>query len=167
MAKKQKQDRKQELAKRSAVESLSVQVHFGLKRIGYGEGDAIHSQVGKEIESIEELGLTQDILQLKDLVGVVQEVLGAKPVPGKGDFHSSVVAVALGIASVSMLEDTSTPYNWQDQIDKKVLTMYYPDDHRNAVVECARAKGYTVSTYLGRPIVKFKRIYVRIERARE
>ena len=166
MAKKNNQNRKQELAKKSVVESLIFQTHFGLKTMGCVEGSMWHEQAETEISFIEELDLTQDIMDLKSFVEGVKKELGVAPTPEKGDFCTSITAIALGIASVPVLDNMQMPISWQDQITKKILTMYYPEDCRNAVVDWAKANGYNTSTYLGQPIVKFKHIFVIIERTR-
>ena len=54
----------------------------------------------------------------------------------------------------------------RDQIEKKLLTIYYPEKLRNKVVDWAKANGYSTSSYLGRPIVKFKQLYLIIERTK-
>ena len=167
MAKKKNQNRKQALAKKKAVESLRFQVHYGLKMMGLTDNDLFQKLAETEINFIEELDLTQDILNLNSFVEGVKRDLGTKPTPEKGDFYTSVTAIALGIASVPTLDNMQTPVSWQEQINKKILSIYYPETYRNAVVDWAKANGYNTSTYFGRPIVKFKRIYVVIERIRE
>jgi hypothetical protein len=166
MAKKKNQNRKQVLAKKSAVESLKFQTHFGLKMMGRADDDIMQKLAESEIECIEELDLTQDILDLKNFVEGVKKDLNILPTPEKGDFCTSITAIALGIASIPVLDDMQMPISWQAQIDKKILTIYYPEDYRNAVVEWAKANSDNTSTYLGRPIIKFKQIYVIIERTR-
>lgn len=167
MAKKKNQSRKQELAKKSVVESLKFQTHFGLKTMGCVEGSMWHEQAETEISFIEELDLTQDIMDLKSFVEGVKKELGVAPTPEKGDFCTSITAIALAIASIPVLDDMQMPISWQDQIAKKILTIYYSEDCRNAVVDWAKANGYNTSTYLGQPIVKFKHIFVIIERTRK
>ena len=55
---------------------------------------------------------------------------------------------------------------YYEQIEKKLLTIYYPEKQRNKVVDWAKANGYSTSSYLGRPIVKFKQLYLIIERTK-
>lgn len=52
----------------------------------------------------------------------------------------------------------------RNKLIKKILIIFYPDEKRNAVVEWAKMNGYNTSTYLGQPIVKFTKLYIRIER---
>ena len=167
MVKKRNQNRKNELAKKSAVEAVRFQTHFGLKQMGREDGDMFHELADAEINVIAELDLTDDILGIKNLVEGVRRYLNTEPTPGKGDFCTSVVAIALGISRIPTLDDMKMPVvNWPDQINKKILTLYYPEESRNAVAEWAKANDYNTSTYLGRPVVKFKQLFIIIERTR-
>ena len=154
MTKKKKQNRKQQIANKNAVESLRFQTHYGLKVKGYEEGDFFQQLADVEVDFISELGLTQDILDHEE------------PTPMIGDFSTSICAIALKIASIPELDKMLLPVSWQEQMDKKILTIYYPEEKRNAVVEWAKINGFNTSTYLGQPIVKFTKLYIRIERTR-
>ena len=167
MTKKRKQNRKNELSKKRAVESIRFQTHFGLKQIGHKDTDMFHRLADAEINVIEELDLTDDILGIKNLVEGVKRELNVEPALEKGDFCTSIVAIALGISKIPVLDDMQMPVvNWPDQINKKLLTLYYPEESRNAVAEWAKANDYNTSTYLGRPVVKFKQWFIIIERTR-
>lgn len=167
MTKKRKQNRKNELSKKSAVESIRFQTHFGLKQIGHKDTDMFHRLADAEINVIEELDLTDDILGIKNLVEGVKRALNVEPALEKGDFCTSIVSIALGISKIPVLDDMQMPVvNWTDQINKKLLTLYYPEESRNAVAEWAKANDYNTSTYLGRPVVKFKQLFIIIERTR-
>ena len=167
MTKKRKQNRKNELSEKRAIESIRFQTHFGLKQIGRKDTDMFHRLADAEINVIEELDLTDDILDIKNLVEGVKRELNVEPTLEKGDFCTSIVAIALGISQIPVLDDMKMPVvNWLDQINKKILTLYYPEESRNAVAEWAKANGYNTSTYLGRPVVKFKRLFIIIERTR-
>lgn len=167
MAKKRKQNRKNELSKKRAVESIRFQTHIGLKQIGRKDTDMFHWLADAEINVIAELDLTDDILGIKNFVESVRRELNVEPTPEKGDFCTSIVAIALGISKIPVLDDTKMPVvNWQDQINKKMLTLYYPEESRNAVAEWAKANDYNTTTYLGRPVVKFKQLFIIIERTR-
>lgn len=167
MTKKRKQNRKNELFKKSAVESIRFQTHFGLKQIGRKDTDMFHRLADAEINVIEELDLTDDILDIKNLVEGVKRALNVEPALEKGDFCTSIVAIALGISKIPVLDDMQMPVvNWPDQINKKLLTLYYPEESRNAVAEWAKTNDYNTSTYLGRPVVKFKQLFIIIERTR-
>ena len=167
MTKKRKQNRKNELSKKGAVESIRFQTHIGLKQIGHKDTDMFHRLADAEINVIEELDLTDDILGIKNLVEGVKRELNVEPALEKGDFCTSIVAIALGISKIPVLDDMKMPIvNWQDRINKKILTLYYPEESRNAVAEWAKANDYNTSTYLGRPVVKFKQLFIIIERTR-
>ena len=167
MTKKRKQNRKNELSKKRAVESIRFQTHIGLKQIGRKDTDMFHWLADVEINVIAELDLTDDILGIKNLVEGVRRELNVEPALEKGDFCTSIVAIALGISKIPVLDDMQMPVvNWPDQINKKLLTLYYPEESRNAVAEWAKANDYNTSTYLGRPVVKFKRLFIIIERTR-
>ena len=167
MTKKRKQNRKNELFEKRAVESIRFQTHFGLKQIGHKDADMFHRLADAEINVIEELDLTDDILGIKNLVEGVKRALNVEPALEKGDFCTSIVAIALGISKIPVLDDMQIPVvNWPDQINKKLLTLYYPEESRNAVAEWAKANDYNTSTYLGRPVVKFKQLFIIIERTR-
>lgn len=167
MAKKRKQNRKNELSKKRVVDSIRFQTHFGLKQIGRKDTDMFHWLADAEINVIAELDLTDDILGIKNLVEGVRRELNVEPTLEKGDFCTSIVAIALGISKIPVLDDMKMPIvNWQDQINKKILTLYYPEESRNTVAEWAKANDYNTSTYLGRPVVKFKQLFIIIERTR-
>ena len=167
MTKKRKQNRKNGLSKKSAVESIRFQTHFGLKQIGHKDTDMFHRLADAEINVIEELDLTEDILGIKNLVEGVKRALNVEPALEKGDFCTSIVSIALGISKIPVLDDMQMPVvNWPDHINKKLLTLYYPEESRNAVAEWAKANDYNTSTYLGRPVVKFKQLFIIIERTR-
>lgn len=98
------------------------------------------------------------------MIDGVRANLHEEPTPMIGDFCTSICAIALKIASIPELDKMQLPVSWQEQVDKKILTIFYPDEKRNAVVEWAKTNGYNTSTYLGQPIVKFTKLYIRIER---
>ena len=167
MAKKRKQNRKNELTRKRTVESIKFQTHFGLKQMGREDADLFHELADAEINVITELGINDDILGIKNLVEGARRDLNVEPTPEKGDFCTSIVAIALGISKIPVLDDMKMPVvNWPDQINKKILTLYYPEQSRNAVAEWAKANDYNTTTYLGRPVVKFKQLFIIIERTR-
>lgn len=166
MVKKQNQKRKQELAEKSLVESLSFQVHYGLKMMGREEDDLFQQLADAEVNFISELGLTQDILSLKNLVEGVKRDLQVEPTPEKGDFQTSVSAIALGIASIPSLASMKVPVSWEALIKKRMLEIFYPEEKRSQVLQWAKQNGFSVSTYLGQPIVKFNKVYVVMKRTR-
>ena len=90
----------------------------------------------------------------------------ATPTPEKGDFMKSPTAVALGISCVEEIDNIGIPLTWSEMIEQKLLTIYYPEEYRNQIIDWAKANSYNTSTYLGRPIVKFSKLYIIIERTR-
>lgn len=166
MKKKNNANRKQSLAKKSAVEALRFQTHFGLKQRGLEEGNLLQKLADAEIDFIAELDLAEDILDIKKMIEGIKVCLSVEPTTGKGDLCTSITAIALKIASIPCLGNLEMPVSWQDQVNKKLLAIYFPDEKRNEVVEWAKANGYNTSTYLGQPIVKFRQLYIIIERTR-
>ncbi len=160
MTTKKNQNRREKLEKKCAVESLKFLTHYGLRRMGHEDGDLFHELADAEIDFIAELDLTGDILCLKNLAEGVRKDLNAEPTPDKGDLCASVVAIAVGIARIPELRRMKIPISWRDQVRKKILTIYYPEVSRNAVVVWAKTNGYNVSTYLGSPVVKFKQLFI-------
>ena len=57
-----------------------------------------------------------------------------------------------------------TTISWESLINQKILNIYYAENIRNQVVEWAKSNGFTTSTYLGNPIVKFNKIHIILRR---
>ena len=165
MAKKKNQKKADVQAKKSAVETLRFQAHWGLKQLGHDD-DMFHQLVDAEVNFIAELDLAQDMLAIKSLVDGVKQSFVVTPTPEKGDFVKSTTAVALGIAQVEDINNIGIPLTWSDMIAQKLLTIYYPEEYRNQIIDWAKANGYNTSTYLGRPMVKFSKLYIIIDRTR-
>ena len=166
MAKKKNQKKAELQAKKSAVETLRFQTHWGLKQLGQQDGNLFHKLVDVEVNFIAELDLAQDLLAIKSLVEGVKQSFAGVPTLEKGDFTKSPTAVALGIAQVNDINNIGIPLIWSEMIEKKMLTIYYPEEYRNHIIDWTKANGYNTSTYLGRPIVKFCKLYIIIERTR-
>ena len=165
MAKKKNQKKAEAQAKKSAVESLRFQAHWGLKQRGC-EDDMFHKHVDAEVDIIAELELAQDMLAMKALVDDVKQAFGVTPTPEKGDLTKSPTAVALGIAYVEDMNNMGNPLSWSEMKEQKLVKIYYPEEYRNQIIDWAKANDYNTSTYLGRPIVKFSKLYIIIERTR-
>lgn len=166
MTKKKNQKKAEAHAKKSAVETLRFQVHWGLKQLGNEDGNLFHKLVDTEVDFIAELELAQDMLAIKSLVDGVKQVFGVTPTSEKGDFVKSPIAVALGIAYIEDINNIGLPLTWSEMIEQKLLTVYYSEECRNQIIDWAKANGYNTSTYLGRPIVKFSKLYIIIDRTR-
>ena len=165
MTKKKNQKKAEAHAKKSAVETLRFQAHWGLKQLGHDD-DMFHQLVDAEVDFIAELELVQELLAIKSLVDGVKQSFVVTPTPEKGDFVKSPTAVALGIAQVEDINKIGLPLTWSEMIAQKILTIYYPEEYRNQIVDWAKTNGYNISTYLGRPIVKFSKLYIIIDRTR-
>ena len=165
MAKKKNQKKAEAQAKKSAVESLRFQAHWGLKQRGC-EDDMFHKHVDAEVDIIAELELAQDMLAMKALVDDVKQAFGVTPTPEKGNLTKSPTAVALGIAYVEDMNNMGNPLSWSEMKEQKLVKIYYPEEYRNQIIDWAKANDYNTSTYLGRPIVKFCKLYIIIERTR-
>ena len=165
MSKKKNLKKAESKAKKSAVETLRFQAHWGLKQLGHDD-DIFHQLVDAEVDFIAELELAQELLAIKSLVDGVKQSFVVTPTPEKGDFVKSPIAVALGIAYIEDINNIGLPLTWSEMIEQKLLTVYYSEECRNQIIDWAKANGYNTSTYLGRPIVKLSKIYVIIERAR-
>lgn len=166
MAKKKNQKKAESQAKKSAVETLRFQTHWGLKQLGLQDGNFFHELVDAEVNFVAELDLAQDLLAIKSLVDGVKQSFAVVPTLEKGDFTKSPTAVALGIVQVNDINNIGIPLTWSEMIEKKLLTIYYPEEYRNQIVDWAKANGYNTSTYLGLPIVKFSKLYIIVERTR-
>ena len=165
MAKKKNQKKAEAQAKKSAVESLRFQALWGLKQRGC-EDDMFHKHVDAEVDIIAELELAQDMLAMKALVDDVKQAFGVTPTPEKGDLTKSPTAIALGIAYVEDMNNMGNPLSWSEMKEQKLVKIYYPEEYRNQIIDWAKANDYNTSTYLGRPIVKFCKLYISIERTR-
>ena len=166
MAKKKNHKKAEAHAKKSSVETLRFQAHWGLKQLGHDDGNLFHQFVDTEVNFIAELELAQDMLAMKALVDDVKQAFGVTPTPEKGDLTKSPTAVALGIAYVEDMNNMGNPLSWSEMNEQKLVKIYYPEEYRNQIIDWAKANDYNTSTYLGRPIVKFCKLYIIIERTR-
>lgn len=167
MTKKKNQKKAVAQAEKSVVDTLRFQAHWGLKQLGHEDGNMFHKFVDVEVDFIAEHDLALDLLAIKSLIDGVKQSFGATPTPEIGDFVKSPSAVALGIAKIDDINNISLPLTWNKIIEQKLLAIYYPDECLNQIIDWAKANGYNTSTYLGRPIIKFSKLYVIIERTRE
>ena len=162
--KKKNQKRNDALKLRSAIETLSFQTDWGLKKLGV-EDDEKYGELSKvEVGYITELGLVQDILSIKDLVDGIRKEFQVEPCVELGDSSNSLVTIALGLGRVEDLHNMGLPSDWKELMQKKLLKIYYPEEVRNKIFEWARTNGYNTSTYLGQPIVKFNKLFILLKR---
>ena len=163
MKKKNDPKRKAALMQKTAVETLEFQTIWGLKQLGV---DAELNECAlAELASIKELGVTYDLLNMKRFAEGVRQALQADVVVDMGELVRSIVCVALGISRVSDVQQLAVSQClWDELLKQKLLTVYYPADVRNEVVAWAMENGFTTSTYLGQPIIKFSKIFLAIKR---
>lgn len=163
MKKKNDPKRKAALMQKTAVEALEFQTIWGLKQLGV---DAELNECAlAELASIKELGVTYDLLNMKRFAEGVRQALQADVVVDMGELVQSVVCMALGISRVSDVQQLAVSQcSWDELLKQKLLTVYYPADVRNEVVAWAMENGFTTSTYLGQPIIKFSKIFLAIKR---
>ena len=163
MKKKNDPKRKAALMQKTAVETLEFQTIWGLKQLGV---DAELNECAlAEMASIKELGVTYDLLNMKRFAEGVRQALQADVVVDMGELVRSIVCVALGISRVSDVQQLAVSQClWDELLKQKLLTVYYPADVRNEVVAWAMENGFTTSTYLGQPIIKFSKIFLAIKR---
>lgn len=163
MKKKNDPKRKAALMQKTAVETLEFQTIWGLKQLGV---DAELNECAlAELASIKELGVTYDLLNMKRFAEGVRQALQADVVVDMGELVQSVVCMALGISRVSDVQQLAVSQcSWDELLKQKLLTVYYPADVRNEVVAWAMENGFTISTYLGQPIIKFSKIFLAIKR---
>lgn len=166
MTKKKNTKKTETLAKKIAFESLRFQVHHGLNPFSTEMGLPYHDFADAELEMIKEQDVTQDVLNIKALVESVKSDIGVIPTADYGDFCNSMVALGLGFASFTGFDSMTPLFSWENVVGKKIVSVYYADEIRNDVVGWAKNNGYNTSTYLGKPIVKFNKLYIIIERGR-
>lgn len=174
MVKNKNQKRKVALAMKNSIEALRFQTLWGLKKLGFidefheenQDDNNILRQAVAEITEINELGLTLDLLSLKRMIDGIKQYLLLEPVEGKGDLQTSIVAFALGITKQEVVTENNVWSSWNLLKNKKILSLYYPSQQRNRVVDWVRNNGYNTSTYLGQPIVRLEHLYIMIKNAR-
>ena len=160
------QKRNDTIKQKTMIESLIFQTNWGIKKINGSPEESITEIIKTELDCIVELNLVEDLLIIKKFVDDVKSAFNIKPVTERGDFCRSPVAIALGIGKVDDITKIRTPIAWHELLAKKLLSIYYPTDMRNSVVDYAKQNGYNVSTYLGKPIIKLNKVFLLLERAR-
>lgn len=166
---KNKHQKKQSntVKQKAMIDSLIFQTNWGLKKIYNSPTDSVISMANAELNSIIELKLFEDLLTVKKFVDDVKSVFYIEPVTERGDFCNSCVAFALGIGGMNVITELNMPADWKRLAEKKILSIYYPNDVRNSIVDYAKQNGYNVSTYLGKPIIKLNKVFLLLERVRQ
>lgn len=163
MVKKQCQRKTVTWGAKRAVKALRFQAHRGLKQLGQEDDSMFHKLVDVEINIIARMGLAHDLLAIKLFVEGVEQRFSVTPTPWKGEFTKSPTAVALGIASINDINNMKLPLiTWSEMKKQKFLSVCYQEEYCNKIVNWAKANGFNVSTYLGRPVLKFRKLYVTL-----
>lgn len=148
MNKNKNQKRKVALSQKKALTTLQFQAEWGLKQLN-GRESILQQQLSNELTLIEQLDLTQDLLAIQKFTIHVQQHVHAHPLSGHGDLTKSLIAITLGIVPVESISPDATFLPWSELAQKKMLSLYYPEETRNAIVAWAAQNGYQTSTYLG------------------
>jgi len=159
------QKRKQQLQQRVKNESLAFQTIFGAKQKFNELTPTIEDRINEEILIFQNLGLAEDLLNLKNLMDGVKQELGYEAEPSKGILAGSYVAYSLGI-------EPSNPETTGNDIEPKdlqtalplALIISYDNEVRNKVVNWMKAKGYEFTTYMSQPMLKLENTRVIIRR---
>ena len=157
--------RKQQLQLRAKNESLAFQTLFGAKQKYGNLTSEIEERINEEVLVFQNLGLAEDLLNLKNLMEGVKLELGYEAEPSKGILAGSYVAYSLGI-------EPSNPELTGNDIEVKdlqtalpiSLTIRYDNEIRNKVVDWMKAQGYEFTTYMSQPMLKLKNARVIIRR---
>ena len=167
MKKNNHQQKRNDTVKRKAmIESFIFQTYWGLKKLYTTPSNSAFAMIKTELECIVELNLFEDLLMIKKFVDNVKSTFSTVPVAERGDFCNSLATLTLGIGRMGAITHLNVPADWKRLAEKKILSIYYPNDMRNSIVDYAKQNGYNVSTYLGKPMIKFSNLFLLIERAR-
>ena len=163
MAKEHRQRKIVAWGAKRAVKALRFQAHRGLRQLEQEENSMFHKLVDAEINIIARMGLAQDLLAIKSFVEGVKQCFSVTPTPWKGDLTNSPTAVALGIASINDINNMKLPLiTWSEMKKQKFLSVCYQKEYCDKIVNWAKANGFNVYTYLGRPVLKFRKLYITL-----
>ncbi|TGX83303.1 hypothetical protein E5358_03335 [Palleniella muris] len=150
------------LVRKNAIEAIEALTKFGLKRLNANE--MFYTYAKMELKYIDELGLVNDLLEIKRFVDGVRLRFNVNVIESQGDFRSSCVWVALGISRIRDINALTIPEKtWGELLEQKVLSMYYPKDVMDEILEWAKHEEFDFSVHLGQPIIKFSNIFVLIK----
>ena len=166
MKNKHLQKRSNAVKQKVMIESFIFLTNWGLKRLYTTPSNSVVTMTRTELDCIMDLNLFEDLLMIKKFVDDVKSTFDIEPAAERGDFCRSPVAIALGIGKVDDITKIRTPIAWHELLAKKLLSIYYPTDMRNSIVDYAKQNGYNVSTYLGKPMIKFSHLFLLLERVR-
>ena len=160
---KKDQRRKAAIAAKSKAESLKFQALWGARQ-KMGEVPAeVENRINEEIMVLNNMGLAEDILTLKNALDSLRRDLNIVSEPSKGILAGSVVAYCLDLEPTNPLE-TGSLLNPSDFLPPLQLTISFDNEVRNQAVDWLKQHGFTVTTLLGQPMLKLPNIRVSIRR---
>ena len=159
------QRRKMQLQQRTLNESLVFQTMYGAKQKFESMTPEIETRLQEELMVYTNLGLSKDLMTLRDVMDKVKQQFGYCAEPCRGILAGSYVAFALGIESTNPMlsEAVLDPKDFQISLPLG-LTICYDNEIRNEVVNWMKAQGLTVGSYLGQPMLKLEHTRVIIRR---
>ena len=156
--------RKEQLTERTKNETLQFQVSWGVQTLGIVLTEDVHTRIDNELRILQNLGLADNLLILKEIIDGIKRDLNVSPEPFHGNLSGSIVAYCLNITTGNPLEKgmsmSATDYTIPMQV-----SLRYDNSIRNQVVEWIIAHGYKeVKTRLGQPILKMNKLVVEFKR---
>ncbi len=164
MSKKLKEvRRKEQLMAKDDMDAFRCQVK--LKRTVLLPGIPA-DELDHEIESVCMIGLSRDILDLGKIIKGIKNDLGIAPEPDMGTLAGSPSAYLLGITERNPYAEGR--FNGIVLNTEKLplqIEIYYDNEVRNLAVEWVKERyGDAVTTRLGQPILKLKKMVVAFRR---
>lgn len=160
--KQNNQKRKAALVAKSKAESLKFQTMWGARqKMGEVTAD-VENRINEEIMVLNNLHLADDILTLKDALDKARTELGVVSEPSKGIMAGSVVAYCLDLEPTNALQ-TGAELNPMDFKLPLHLTITFSNEVRNHVADWFQSHGFTMTTFLGQPMLKLSNIRVVIK----
>jgi len=160
---KKDQKRKAVLTARANNEALAFLTRFGAKtRIGELT-PAMEQRIDEELLVLKNLGVSEDLITLKNAMESVRKELNVVSEPSKGILCGSLVAYCLGLEPTNPLE-TQAELNPMEFKIPLQLTVSFDNQVRNQVVEWLRGHGFEITTQIGQPLLKLTNTRVTIRR---
>lgn len=166
MNKEKEAKRKAQLAKKTLDESFRFQVWWGRNQKARDVSDD-NPLVNAELDTVCNLGLTKDILTLRDIILNAEKELGIVPIADKGTLNGSPVAYLLGISQINPMADECVGLTLADIKEKDLplqIEVFYDNDVRNKVVELVKGQYEGVTTRLGQPVLKQNKSVIYFKR---
>ena len=162
MSKNKDQKRKAQLAARAKNESFRFQVEYKRKQKGI-DLTGMEQELEAELEAICQNGLADDVLALAAIVEGVQQELGFEQEVDKCSLNGTLVPFILGITSVCPDSASYLPGVFATERSLQV-SVAFDNEIRNRVVDWAKAHYDGMTTRLGQPILKLKKMVVEFKR---